>query len=405
MTFYTGKRAVTLLLVLMLSLGVIPFGVSAQEEPPISLQATDVILDQTEFLYTGSEIRPNVTVRVEEKLLTLDQDYTLEFRNNVEPGEAQVLVTGIPEAGYEGTVEHPFFILPAQEEKTEITSSDVTLDTISLPYTGQPVEPKVTVSVEGKVLAEGTDYTVAYENNIQPGTAQVIVTGTGDYTGLVSVDFTIEEPVKPEPPAATELKAENVTLEGSRFAGTGKPIQPKLTVRVEDKVLAEGTDYTVAYENNIQPGTAQVIVTGKGAYTGQVKVDFTIFAAPKVTEGSGALWRQKSSKDLSFRTNQQSPVTAVSVDGKALSSGDYSVSAQGDRVTLKAPFLRKLAVGQHSVSISYADGQATASFQVLPAASGDNPPTGDSIHLWTGVLFVTMTAGIGLAYAWKKRLI
>ena len=57
------------------------------------------------------------------------------------------------------------------------------------------------------------------------------------------------------------------------------------------------------------------------------------------------------------------------------------------------------------MSISYADGQATASFQVLPAASGDNPPTGDGIHLWTGVLFVTMTAGIGLAYAWKKRLI
>lgn len=404
MNLHPLKRGIALALVLMLALTAIPLSASAQELPLVILKDTDVTLDQTEFVYTGSQIRPNVTVRVEQTLLTLDQDYYLEFKNNVEPGQGLVIVTGIATAGYDGTVEVPFTIVPAQEEKTEIHSSDVTLEAISLPYTGQPLEPKVTVTVDGQTLTQDTDYTVTYENNIQPGTAEVLVQGQGDYTGQVRVEFTIEEPAKPEP-APTELKAENVALESSRFASTGKPIQPKLTVTVDGKVLTEGTDYTVAYENNTQPGKAQAIVTGIGSYTGRVQVEFTIFAAPKVTQGGGALWRQKSRKDLSFTTNQESPVTAVSVDGKKLTASQFSVNAEGNQVTLKAAFLGKLGLGEHSLRISYADGDADTTFRVAAAASGDNPPTGDSIHLWAGVLFVTLTAGFGLAYARKKRLI
>ena len=36
-----------------------------------------------------------------------------------------------------------------------------------------------------------------------------------------------------------------------------------------DKKLVEGTDYTVKYENNTQAGTATIVITGKGNYTGR----------------------------------------------------------------------------------------------------------------------------------------
>lgn len=51
-------------------------------------------------------------------------------------------------------------------------------------------EPVVT---DGAALAKGTDYTVAYANNVNAGTADVTVTGTNNYTGDVTVHFTINK--------------------------------------------------------------------------------------------------------------------------------------------------------------------------------------------------------------------
>ena len=48
--------------------------------------------------------------------------------------------------------------------------------------------------------------------------------------------------------------------------------------------LTEGTDYDVTYRDNINAGTATVIVTFKGDYTGTLEKNFTIIkATPVVT--------------------------------------------------------------------------------------------------------------------------
>ena len=61
-------------------------------------------------------------------------------------------------------------------------------------YTGSAIAPAVTVTFEGFTLTEGTDYTVAYSNNVDPGTATVTITGIGGYTGSTSLTFMIVEP-------------------------------------------------------------------------------------------------------------------------------------------------------------------------------------------------------------------
>lgn len=48
-------------------------------------------------------------------------------------------------------------------------------------YTGSAIEPAVTVKVNGSTLVENTDYTVAYFNNVNAGTAYVQITGLGAY--------------------------------------------------------------------------------------------------------------------------------------------------------------------------------------------------------------------------------
>lgn len=58
-------------------------------------------------------------------------------------------------------------------------------------YTGREIKPSLTVKLNGKVLVKGTDYTVRYTNNIQCGTAQAVITGAGNYDGILTVTFKI----------------------------------------------------------------------------------------------------------------------------------------------------------------------------------------------------------------------
>jgi len=55
-----------------------------------------------------------------------------------------------------------------------------------------PIRPKITVLINGRPLAEGTDYEVSYGANNKVGTGTVTVTGIGDYKGTKTVNFNIE---------------------------------------------------------------------------------------------------------------------------------------------------------------------------------------------------------------------
>lgn len=59
---------------------------------------------------------------------------------------------------------------------------------------------------------------------------------------------------------------------------TDSEIKPALTVKDGDKVLVEGTDYTVKYSANVEAGKAAVTITGKGDYAGTRTVNFNIVA-------------------------------------------------------------------------------------------------------------------------------
>ena len=112
------RRAAASLLALSL-VSAAPLAVQAQEDEtqkPISFTQEHVTLEHTEYEYTGNPIEPNVTVRVEGTLLTLDQHYSLSFADNTEVGQAKATVTGIETAGYTGKVEIPFTIVPKATE-------------------------------------------------------------------------------------------------------------------------------------------------------------------------------------------------------------------------------------------------------------------------------------------------
>lgn len=60
-------------------------------------------------------------------------------------------------------------------------------------YNGKAQAPALNVVDGTKALTAGTDYTAVYSNNTNAGTAKVVITGTGNYSGTAEQTFTINK--------------------------------------------------------------------------------------------------------------------------------------------------------------------------------------------------------------------
>ena len=91
-------------------------------------------------------------------------------------------ITSWPDGG-DGHEEITWSISPKRIDKGMIYAPDQE-------YTGHALEP-VVVTDGSRLLVEGRDYVVSYDDNVQAGSAAAAVTGTGNYTGTVPVAFEI----------------------------------------------------------------------------------------------------------------------------------------------------------------------------------------------------------------------
>ena len=142
----------------------------------------------------------------------------------------------------------------------------------SVPYTGSAVKPEgISVYHGDTLLREKTEYTISYKNNTNAGTAQLIVTGKGNYKGKCTAEFTIE-PV--------DLSADSgIAATIATVTETGKNLKPTVTVTWSGKKLKEKKDYTLSYETGIKTASEEgyaVTISGKGNYTGSIERRFYV---------------------------------------------------------------------------------------------------------------------------------
>ena len=136
--------------------------------------------------YNGSAQVQDLVVTHRGTVLTEGTDFTASYEGNTNVGTATVTITGI--GSYTGTVERTFQIEPAALSGATIAA------VANQPYTGKAVKPSPKVTVGGRTLTPGTDYTLSYANNVKAGTATITITGTGNYTGTRTVTFKIVAP-------------------------------------------------------------------------------------------------------------------------------------------------------------------------------------------------------------------
>lgn len=232
-------------------------GQGIEPAPELSYTLPDTVLYDV-------DARKDVTTPGSEHRLQQGRDYTVSYSDNVEPGTACALVSG--KGAYSGTVKLRYSIV------ADIASAAVA-PVASAVYTGKGIEPAVKATFGGKVLAAGKDYDVAYSDNVDAGTASIVLTGRGSYVGTVSTTFTI---------APASISKASAALSKTVLTYSGKALKPSVkSLVVAGWKLVGGRDYSVSWSNNKHVGKGTVTVAGKGNWTGKKTLSFSI--VPKGT--------------------------------------------------------------------------------------------------------------------------
>lgn len=310
-----------------------------EEFPIVELTADDVTVafSQPSYAFTGNAVEPKPQVSLGSKVLTEGEDYEIiGYRDNTEPGTATIILQVTTPITGTITVERTF-----QIARKTLAGAQVYVDYASGSYTGSPLQPGVTVLLDGNPLTPGVDYTVGYANNVNPGAATITVTGKGVYEGTVQAGFTITGP----------LAKAAFRLTSSAFTYDGKAKLPGVAVTLGGKTLRQGTDYVLSYQGNVNAGTAYAVVAGKGIYTGTVRVGFKINPAsvtlkaikfaplvskaynkgkaisqvPTATYGTLTL-KNKTDFTVSYKNNKKLGTAKVTVKGKGNYTGTKTLS-------------------------------------------------------------------------------
>ena len=263
-------------------------------------------------------------------------DYTVTWINNRYVGTATVVLTGTGKILEDGTASGTYFgekRITFKIKGTALSANMVSWadgsKNVSIVYNGEEQEPRVRVSLQKKVkdengktvtqittlreydeYAQYGDYKVSYLKNVDAGTATIVITGAGGYTGTVKKTFKITQAdlaaadaeAKIAASGAQEANGSNASAESNAtgsgdaadsaikvaFAKNGAKPAIVVTAKLANGntvTLKEGKDYTVTYANNKAVSEGKnltekklplITVKGKGNFKGSVKQTFTI---------------------------------------------------------------------------------------------------------------------------------
>ena len=327
---------------------------------PKGIKAVPVVTDN------GKKLSENKDYTVNHVTLNEQNPENKNANSYVTPGKYTVEITG--KGNYTGTRQITVTLADVAKEQilmSKVTVAkvpDVTYDanfcegnnakgmTPALTVTYGSGKNKVTLYKEGDVnaagetvSAENADYTVTWINNRYVGTATVVLTGTGkiledgtaigQYFGEKRITFRIK---------GTALSANMVSwADGSKNVSVvynGEEQEPRVRVSLQKKVkdengktvtqtttlreydeYAQYGDYKVSYLKNVDAGTATVVITGAGGYTGTVKKTFKITQADLAAEGTEA--------KIAASGAQEANGSNASAESNATGSGDAADSA------------------------------------------------------------------------------
>ena len=377
---------------------------------PMNLDATQFVNKNTNFSNVKFEIAEDGQLVINPRAVTLtsetdskDYDGTpltrpdVKVEGNFVDGEVtEVKATGSVTYVSEGEVTNTIVITKGENFKE--SNYSITMNEGKLSIT--EVDAEVTVTIKGhedSVTYDGKPHSVeGYEvtnisnklykvNNIGfTGEAKAEGTAAGTYQmnltaqqfsnisqNFTDVEFVVEDgsltinpkSITPDGPDTPDEKKTGITVtapEGSKYDGEEHRNKPTVTDTKTDKVLVEGTDYTLSYSKDvINAGTVTVTVTGIGNYEGSFEVTYEI-TKRNVTLTSG------SASKVYDKTALTKDEVTVSGDGFAKDEGaTYKVTGSRTKVgTSKNTFTYELksntTASNYNIEVKFGDLIVTA---------------------------------------------
>ena len=245
-------------------------------------------------------------------------------------------------------------------------------------YTGEAIEPTVTVKDGETTLTAGTDYTVAFSDNTNAGTATVTITAVegSDYSGTATATFTIAKAditMTTAPAAVSDLtysgEAQTLITAGTASFGT---VLYSLDGTTYAEALPQATDagaYTVYYKvegdanhNAFEAQTVSVTIDAKALADPTVEVaEAGAGEVPAITVKDGeTVLTEGTDYDITYKDSDEEEVTVAQMEANpgtytAVISlkGNYSGSKE-QTITVKATVVATLTIPAQSYATYYA---------------------------------------------------
>ena len=238
--------------------------VNFQSRKALTLTMVEDIPDET-FNWVGHE--PELTISDGDDELEEGTDYTVVYSDTVNAGTAKVTITG--KGLYAETPIVKTFTINPMDLSNEVIVGELT-GADDLVYDGEEHMPALDgISYNNHNLVNEVDYWLAYPDSVNAGIGKeetevggasgprCEITGKGNFTGKVIRYYTI---------AQADFNVEIADI--PEQTATGEPIEPELTVTFKNTnnkiITVDASDYRAEYSNNVNPGTATVILSSTG---------------------------------------------------------------------------------------------------------------------------------------------
>ena len=219
------------------------------------------------YIYTGAEINPTVTVKYNGHVLTPTVDYYLTYdRSNIEvsyEGYITVTVTGWGNYKDNANSTLRFVIIGIDIADADVTLTGATA--ADLVYDGTEKRPGVILRIGGQTRTIDVDYTVEYQDNVNQGTATVVITGIGILRGTYTTTFDIT--------TADNSWDVAPSIEGWTWDGTNVEITERCTAGIPHFGLPSDVHYEVYSDAACELRVPYDTITGAGDYYLKVYVE------------------------------------------------------------------------------------------------------------------------------------
>ena len=356
----------------VISKSIVPDDKNTPEEKKTGIKVTA----PKDTTYSGNEQKREPVIEDTKTGKKLDKDdYSLSYSTDVtNAGTVTITVTG--KGNYTGKFEVTYKILP---RKVTLKS-----ETASKPYDGTALtKPAVTVSGDGFVKGEVSDIKATGSvTTVSEGEVTNKITFTketdykdGNYTifkeeGKLSITAqSIDPGTDPEKPNPDYTGAKVNNPKDEVYDGNEHKWSPTVTDKA-DKKLKAGTDYTVEYstKNFKDVGTIEVVIKGKGNYTGTVTRTYKItpksvtVTADDKTKVFGETDPELTATVAGTLGNDTVEYTLSRKTGEAV--GKYEITVKGDKL-------------QGNYTVTYAVGTLTITSQSIDPGTDPEKPNPD----------------------------